>query len=66
MKEEHYLYMNHSTLSRPPGFLVIALGLWIQEKLPGNASLVLGAIEMFPTVPTMHSRISRWNPEDAS
>mgnify|MGYP006902569846 CR=1 FL=1 len=34
---------------------MIALGLWIQEKLPGNTSLVLGVIEMFSTVPTMHS-----------
>lgn len=64
MKEEHYLYMKYSTLSMPPDFLMIALGLWIQEKLPGNAFLVLGVIEMFSILPTMHSNSHTVEPRE--
>jgi hypothetical protein len=55
-KEKHYLYRNYSTLNLPPDLLMITLGLWIQEKLLGNASLVLGVIKMFSTVPIMHPK----------
>ena len=37
----------------PPDFLIITVGLWIQDKLLGNASFVLGLIGMFHGVPAI-------------
>jgi hypothetical protein len=39
--------INHCTLNMPSDSLMTTVGLWIQDNLPGNVSLVLGAIEMF-------------------
>ena len=54
--------ISYCTLNMPSDSLITTVGLWIQDKLPGNVSLVLGAIEMFSTVPTMHSRMHMVNP----
>lgn len=45
--------INHSTSNMPPDSSFATVELWIQDKLPGYASLVLGAIKMFSAVPTL-------------
>jgi hypothetical protein len=48
------VFTNHGKLEYSQGLLMITIGLWIQDKLLGSASFVLGSIGMFLGVPAIH------------